>query len=199
MPGVDCGSTFSPVSELQSIHMVLAVAAEYNLECWHLDYNTVFLNTRCHTRSVRQDGTRTQEIRRSRSLTGSRSFENLIRPPLEPKNMVERHRRTSGGFVSKRLNPDPGVFTYSESGAIYIMTLYVDDILLLRNGLLMRRRVNRKLMSRPSMTNTWWTRRSFSGWVLPMDAIRGRWPSLRKNISGPCWSDNVWQAAVHCN
>ena len=30
---------------LQSIRMVLATAAEYNLECWQLDYNTAFLNT----------------------------------------------------------------------------------------------------------------------------------------------------------
>ena len=44
-PGIDCGSTFAPVCRLQSIHMVLAIAAEYNMECWQLDYNTTFLNT----------------------------------------------------------------------------------------------------------------------------------------------------------
>ena len=44
MPGIDCGSTFAPVCRLQSIRMVLAIPAEYNLECWQLDYNTVFLN-----------------------------------------------------------------------------------------------------------------------------------------------------------
>ena len=42
--GIDCGSTFAPVCRLQSIRMVLAIAAEYNLECWQVDYNTVFLN-----------------------------------------------------------------------------------------------------------------------------------------------------------
>ena len=44
LPGVDCGSTFAPVCRLQKIRMVLAIALEYNLECWQLDYNTVFLN-----------------------------------------------------------------------------------------------------------------------------------------------------------
>ncbi|CAN0562946.1 unnamed protein product, partial [Laminaria digitata] len=44
LPGIDCGSTFAPVCRLQSIRMVLAIAAEYNLECWQLDYNTAFLN-----------------------------------------------------------------------------------------------------------------------------------------------------------
>ena len=44
MPGIDCGITFAAVCRLQSIRMVLAIAAEYNLECWQLDYNTAFLN-----------------------------------------------------------------------------------------------------------------------------------------------------------
>ena len=42
--GIDCGSTFAPVCRLQSIRMVLAIAAERNLECWRLDYNTMYLN-----------------------------------------------------------------------------------------------------------------------------------------------------------
>ena len=44
VPGVNCGSTFAPVCRIQSIRMVLAVVAEYDLECWQLDYNTAFLN-----------------------------------------------------------------------------------------------------------------------------------------------------------
>ena len=44
LPGIDCGNMFAPVSRPQSIRMVLVMAAEYNLECWQLDYNTAFLN-----------------------------------------------------------------------------------------------------------------------------------------------------------
>ena len=44
MPGIDYGSTFAPVCRLQSIRMVLAIAADCNLECWQVDYNTAFLN-----------------------------------------------------------------------------------------------------------------------------------------------------------
>ena len=33
VPGIDCGSTFALVCRLQSIRMVLVIAAEYNLEC----------------------------------------------------------------------------------------------------------------------------------------------------------------------
>ena len=43
LPGIDYGSTFAPVCRVQSIRMVLAIATDYNLECWQLDY-TAFLN-----------------------------------------------------------------------------------------------------------------------------------------------------------
>ena len=46
VPGVDYGGTFAPVCRLQSIRMVLAIAAEFDFECWQLDYNTVFLNAK---------------------------------------------------------------------------------------------------------------------------------------------------------
>lgn len=44
VPGRDYGGTFAPVCRLQSISMVLAIAMEYNLEYWKLDYNAAFLN-----------------------------------------------------------------------------------------------------------------------------------------------------------
>ena len=46
LPGVDCGGTFAPVCRLQSIRIVLAIAAEFDFECWQLDYNTAFLNAK---------------------------------------------------------------------------------------------------------------------------------------------------------
>ena len=44
MPGVDCGSTFALVFRLQSIRVMLEIAAEYSLECLQLVYNSAFLN-----------------------------------------------------------------------------------------------------------------------------------------------------------
>lgn len=46
LPGVGCRSTFAPVCTLQSIRMIPAIAAEYNLECWKLGYSTEFLTLR---------------------------------------------------------------------------------------------------------------------------------------------------------
>ena len=48
----------------------------------------------------------------------------------------------------KSLKSDPCVYTYSECGAIYILTLYVDDVFLLGKYVLVLRRIKQKLMSR---------------------------------------------------
>ena len=42
VPGKDCGGTFAPVCRLESIRMVLAIAAEMNWELVQLDVKTVF-------------------------------------------------------------------------------------------------------------------------------------------------------------
>ena len=55
------------------------------------------------------------------------------------------------GFES--LRSDPCAYTYSESGAIYILILYVDDVLLLGKDLLVLRRIKQKLTSRFLMTD----------------------------------------------
>ena len=96
LPGIDCGSTFAPVYRLQSIRMVLSIAAEYNLECWQLVQHRVS-ERRCHRGNLRQDGTRIRAIRRKRSPTGNEAFEKPIRPPPEPDQLVEHDRQTSGG------------------------------------------------------------------------------------------------------
>ena len=43
VPGIDCNGTFSPVCRLQSIRMMLAIAAKDN-EVFMLDFHTAFLN-----------------------------------------------------------------------------------------------------------------------------------------------------------
>ena len=44
VPGIDCGKTFAPVRRLQSIQMVLVIAAELDYEVYTLDVQAAFLN-----------------------------------------------------------------------------------------------------------------------------------------------------------
>ena len=92
-------------SRVQRIRMMLAIAAEYNLECLQLDYNTASVVMR--------------------SLTILYGFRQS---PTTCWNTIGKHL-VEIGF--KSLKSDPCVCTYSQSGAIYILTLYVDEVLLL--------------------------------------------------------------------
>ena len=95
----------------------------------------------------------------------------------------------------KSLKSDPCVYTYSECGAMYILTLYFDDVLLLGKDVLMVRRIKQKLVSRFSMTDM----REVSlvlGVGVTRDRENGRWPSPRRNIPSPCWSGTAWQAGI---
>ena len=42
--GIDYDETFSPVSMLKSIRILLAIAAHYDYEIWQMDVKTNFLN-----------------------------------------------------------------------------------------------------------------------------------------------------------
>ena len=53
----------------------------------------------------------------------------------------------------KRLKSDPCVYIYSEGGAIYVLTLYVDIVLLLDKDRKVLERIKRKLMGRFSMAD----------------------------------------------
>ena len=55
--------------------------------------------------------------------------------------------------LPKSLKSDPFAYIYSEGGAIYVLTLYVDDVLLLGKGLKVLERIKRKLMECFSMTD----------------------------------------------
>ena len=53
----------------------------------------------------------------------------------------------------KSFKSDPCVYIYSEGGAIYVSTLYVDDVLLLGKNRKVLERIKRKLMEHFSMTD----------------------------------------------
>ena len=153
LPGSDCGSTFSPICRLVSIRMVLVTAAEYDLECWKLDYNTAFPNANVTEGVYVKMGTGYEPFDENGVPLVMRLWQSLFGLRQSPTfwwNTIDNHL-VEIGF--KNLTSDPCVYTYSECGAIYILTLYVDDILLLGKDVLVLRRIKQKLTSRFSMTD----------------------------------------------
>ena len=153
VPGVDCGGTFAPVCRLQSIRMMLAKVAEFDFECWQLDYNTAFLNAKVEEDVYVKMAPGYEELNNDGVPMVMRLLKSLYGLRQSPRcwyGTVDEHV-VEIGF--KSLKSNPCVYIYSEGSAIYFSTLYVDDVLLLakdRKGL---ERINRKLMGRFSMTD----------------------------------------------
>ena len=92
---------------------------------------------RCCRGSVRQDGTRIRGIRRKRSPTVDEALKilHIIRQsPTNWWNTIDEHMVENGFKCLK------------ESGSIFILTLYIDDVPLLGKELLVLRRIKQKLM-----------------------------------------------------
>ena len=150
--------------------MVLAIAAEYNLEFWKLDYNnTAFLNADV-----------TEEVCVKLAPGHEQLDENGVPLVMRPLKILYGLRQSPANWWNminkhlveidfKRLKSGPCVYTYSECGAIYILTLYVDDVLLLEKYILVLTRIKQKLVSRFSMTDM-----GDVSLVLGMDVTRDR-------------------------
>ena len=153
VPGVDCGGTFAPVCRLQSIRMVLAIAAEFDFECWQLDYNTAFLNAKVEEEVYVEMAPGYEEFSNDGVPTVMRLLKSLYGLRQSPRcwyGTVDKHV-VEIGF--KSLKSDPCVYIYSEGCAIYVLTLYVDDVLLLGKDRKVLERIKRKLTGRFSMTD----------------------------------------------
>ena len=111
--------------------MVLVIAAEFDFECWQLDYNTAFLNAKVEEEVYGKMVPEYEEFSNDGVPTVMRLLKSLYGLRQSPRcwyGTVDKHV-VEIGF--KSLKSDPCVYTYSEGCAIYVLTLYVDDILLL--------------------------------------------------------------------
>ena len=153
VPSVDCGGTFAPVCRLQSIRMVLAIATEFDFECWQLDYNTAFLNAKVEEEVYVKMAPGHEDFSNDGVQMVMRLLKSLYGLRQSPRcwyGAVDKHG-VEIGF--KSLKSDPCVYIYSDGGAIYVLTLYVDDVLLLGKDRKVLERIKRKLMGRLSMTD----------------------------------------------
>ena len=129
-PGVDCGSTFASVCRLRSIRMVPPIPAEYNPDCWQLDYNTAFLNADVTEEVYVKMAPGYEEFDENGVPLVVRLLKSLYDLRQSPTNWWKTIDENLEEIGVKSLKSDPCVYTYSESGAIFILTLYVDDCLL---------------------------------------------------------------------
>ena len=169
VPSVDCGGTFALVCRLRSIRMVLAIAAEFDFECWQLDNSTAFLDAKVEEEVYVKMAPGYEEFNNNRVPMVMRLLRSLYGLRQSPRcwyGTVDEHVVEIG---LKSLKSDPCVYIYSEGGAIYVLTLYVDDVLLLGKDRKVLERIKRKLMGR-----FWMTDMGDVSLVLGMDVTRDR-------------------------
>lgn len=153
VPGRDNGSTFSPVCRPLSVRMTLAIAADKNWEAIHLDVVTAFLyadieeDVYVHMPPgfVQKDEDGVPLLMKLRkSLYGlgqsSRNWFVTIDPEL-----------IALGFTP--LKSDTCVYIYRKKDVIIILTLYVDDLLIVGADIEVIGTIKRKLMQRFKMTD----------------------------------------------
>ena len=103
--------------------MVLAIAAEYSLECWKLDYNAAFLNADPTEKVYVKMAPGYEEFGKSGVRMVMRLFESLYglhQSPTNWWNSIDEHLVETG---FKRFKSDPCVYTYSEGSDIIILIL----------------------------------------------------------------------------
>ena len=135
--------------------MVLAIAAEFDFECWKLDNNTAFLNTKVEEEVNVKMAPGYEEFSNDGVPMVMRLLKSLYGLRQSPRcwyGTVDEHL-VEIGIKSLKSAEDPCVYIYSEGGAIYVLTLYVDDVLLLGKYRKVLERIKRKLMGCFSMTD----------------------------------------------
>ena len=143
--GRDCGGTYAPVCRLQSIRMVLAIAAELNLEVGQLDVKTAFLyadikeevyvKTAPGFETTKKDGVQLV-MKLGKSLYGLAQSPQNWWKTIDPK-LIEI------GFVP--LKSDSCVYIYNHNNTVVIITLYVDDLLVIGSNVRVIETIKKKL------------------------------------------------------
>ncbi|GKB37410.1 retrotransposon protein, putative, ty1-copia subclass [Tanacetum coccineum] len=133
--GIDYEETFSPVANIRAIRILVAITAFYDYEIWQMDVKTVFLN-----------GHLSEEV----YMVQPEGFVNLKYP-----NRVCKLKRSIYGLkqASRQWNKrfddeikkfgftqnhdEPCVYKKASGSNVTFLILYVDDILIMRNHILM--------------------------------------------------------------
>ena len=132
--GLDCGSTFAPVCRLQSVRIFVAITVEYDLDMDHMDVSTAFLYADIQEKVfveqapgfvVKDKDGGELVMQLEKSLYGLAQSPGNWFHTIDPV-LVDI------GFVP--LKSDTCVYVYNREGVKFILTLYVDDLLLAGNN-----------------------------------------------------------------
>ena len=152
--GIDCGGTFAPVCRISSQRTLLCIAASKGLHVEHLDVKTAFLNA-----PVDEDvwvyqapgfednhpvTGKPQVLKLRKSLYGLRQ---------SPRNWNNTFACAIESIGFKSIYSDPCVYVYGSGKEYVVLSIYVDDVLLLGVDPSVVKNIREQLMNKFSMTN----------------------------------------------
>src|SRR4051812_37375628 len=147
--GIDYNETFSLVSMLKSVRIILAIAAFFDYEIWQMDVKTTFLNGNLEedVYMIQPEGfvdpeNASKVCKLQKSIYGLKKASRSLN--IRFKEVVK-----SFGFIENE--KEPCVFKKFSGSSIVFLILYVDDILLIGNDIPMLEAVKDLLKNSFSM------------------------------------------------
>ncbi|KAJ2911698.1 hypothetical protein MD484_g8716, partial [Candolleomyces efflorescens] len=145
--GIDFKATFSPVANLESIRLILALAAQYDLELDQMDVTTAYLNGVLEEDLYLSppDGVHVPEghcWKLKRSLYGLKQSGRTWNKTLD-RSLLDM------GLI--RLDAETCLYVYREENEVCFLVVYVDDLLLAATSRAFMNEVKKKLSNRFKM------------------------------------------------
>ncbi|CAB1114304.1 unnamed protein product [Ectocarpus sp. CCAP 1310/34] len=153
-PGQDYGRSYAPVCRIGSIRMTCAIGCHNNWPIYQLDVVGAFLNALCDRDVYVRPAPGTSA---KNSATGEpmvykleRSLYGLSQSPALWNDTLDESLTVFGW---KRTQSDPCVYVYTSGNIIVILTVYVDDILIIGGDQQLVDQKKKELTDRFEMTD----------------------------------------------
>ncbi|KAI3655909.1 hypothetical protein MP638_003672, partial [Amoeboaphelidium occidentale] len=130
--GIDFHETFSPVVKFSSLRLLLALAAQNDYEVEQVDFTTAFLNGTLDEEIYLEipEGYRVANPK-GKALRLRKSLYGLKQAPRQWNLALDK---TLQSFGFRRLVTDEAIYHKVKDDSITIITVYVDDMLLIGNS-----------------------------------------------------------------
>ena len=148
VPGIDCGGTFVPVCRLQSIRTMLAIAAELDYKVLMLEMQTAFFYADVEEEVYVKMAPVYETYDKSRVPFVMKLKKSLYGFRQSPKNWFGTMDDNLSSIGFRSFKSDPCVYGLKDKTGTAILTLFVDDILLLGNNKQLLGKLNKQLMDR---------------------------------------------------
>ncbi|KAJ3531725.1 hypothetical protein NM688_g7534 [Phlebia brevispora] len=163
--GLDYNETFAPVVKFDSIRVLLAIAAKYNLEIHQMDVKSAFLNADLEEEIYME----CPEGFNSDIETVWRLFKSLYGLKQASREWYKRIEREFRNLGYKRSDADYSIFYKVVDGVLLIVAVYVDDMLIFGNNVAKINALKKELGQIFEMTDL-----GEATWILNMELICDR-------------------------